>query len=165
MFGIATNASVRQWTLAAAGLGLVIATAIATAPKPSCKAQARPSVLIIEPMPRVAWSEPRNPCEPVATFHARSTAMMIEEDLACARAATASPRRAYLAAMGARWLDTDGAYTSEINAELRRLTRPAAEQFLALKDYQNAASAVLVGESLGVESPAFQAVIRVLAPR
>jgi hypothetical protein len=136
---IATNVSVRQWTLAATGLGLVIAIAIATAPKPSCKCPSRAAAT-----ERVAWSEARNPCEAKPAFHARSTTMVIEQEIACAERMVMSPRRAYLALMRARSLDTNHAYAPTIDLMLFHLAPLAANQFLEIEDYENATAAMLV---------------------
>ena len=70
--------------------------------------------------------------------------MLIERDLACAERMVMTPRRAYLALMRARALDADRAYADTIDLLLVHTAPLAAEQFLALEDYDNAAAATLV---------------------
>lgn len=156
---VASSVMVRRWTFAAAGVGLVIAIVIATAPKPHCKCTGTRSAAV-----PVSVLETTSPCTPAPTFHALTTAKLVERELACAERMAMSPRRAFLALMRARALDVRGDYTPRISRLLARHSPGAAEQFLVLKDYQNAASAMLVGQSLGVESPAFHAVRTATGP-
>ncbi len=131
---IATTVMGRAWAFAAAGVAILVSFAIATAPRPHCRCgAARPE--------RVAWAEPRTPCEP-------SASSTVDRELACAERMTTNPRRAYLALMRARSLDTDRAYASTIDAMLLRAAPRAVGAFAVLEDWENAAAAMLVAEQL-----------------
>jgi hypothetical protein len=158
----------RPWILASAALGLVVALAVATAPKPTCRrsATATPPALIV-PTTTITWAPPPLPANPCdhndAVWHARTVRQMIETELACARRPATSPRTAYLALMTARSLDVEHERDGEIDAELVRVAPKAAVVFIARKEYDNAAAAVLVARSIGVHSPTVDAIEQALA--
>jgi hypothetical protein len=152
-----TRISMRSWLAASAGLAVVVARAIAMAPKPTCKREVNtPPPALIEPQPaRVTWGPvPRaNPCDANdRVWHARTQRQMLEQQLACGRHVDASPRTRYLALMIARELDTERALRAQIDVELARVAPRAAVVFLKLEEYDNAAAAVLVAKSLGARS-------------
>ena len=163
-----TRITMRSWVLASAGLGIVVALAIAIAPKPTCKREVNtPPPALIEPQrARVAWAPvPRSsPCDVNdAVWHARTQRQMLEQQLACGRQVGESMRTRYLALIMARELDTEHALGAQIDAELVRVAPQAAVVFVARKEYDNAAAAVLVAKSLGVQSPSLRSVEQFLA--
>jgi hypothetical protein len=152
-----TRISMRSWLLATASLGIVVALAIAIAPKPTCKREVNtPPPALIEPQrTRVTWAPPPrpNPCDANDfVWHQRTVRQVIEAQLACGRQLAESMRTRYLALMMARELDTEREFAGQIDAELIWVAPRAAVTFLTRKEYDNAAAAVLVAKSLGVRN-------------
>jgi len=165
-----TRVSMRPWLLASAGLGIVVALAVATAPKPTCRRSAAetPPALVV-PTISITWAPPPLPADPCNkddhVWHARTVRQMIESQLACARQPGTPPRTAYIALMAARSLDVEHEREAEIDAELVRIAPRAAVVFMAREEYDNAAAAVLVAKSIGVQSTTIDAVERALDQR
>lgn len=152
---LVTRISMRSLVLSSAALGLVVAIAIAIAPKPTCTREVNtPPPALIEPQrTRVAWAPvPRaNPCDANdRVWHARTQRQMLEQQLACGRHESESARTRYIALMIARELDVERELGAQIDAELARVAPRAAVVFLKLEEYENAAAAVMVAKSLGV---------------
>lgn len=163
-----TRISMRSWLLASASLGIVVALAIAIAPKPTCKREINtPPPALIEPQPtRVTWGPvPRtNPCDANdRVWHARTQRQMLEQQLACGRHTAEAPRTRYIALMVARGLDTERELGAQIDAELALVAPRAAVAFLRLEEYDNAAAAVLVAKGLGVRNELIKGVESFLA--
>jgi hypothetical protein len=149
----------RRWALAAAGVGLLVMIAIATAPRPTCHCTGHRGVAERAPTPTVVVKPAHAAC---STMFAE-TREVIHQQLALARELSTPPRDAYLYLMGARALDCAGDYAAEIDVELARVAPRAAVGFLARKDYQNAASAVMVASNLGTANATTRSVEQILA--
>jgi hypothetical protein len=137
---IASSVAPSRWALASAAVGLAVSIVIATAPKPTSRSIAP---VIVEPTPREDIA--------VADRRACGTDDAIELQLARGRAFDAADRR-YIALMTARSLDCDRAYAAAIDEQLATVAPRAAATFLVHDDHTNAAAAVLVAKSLGIDS-------------
>jgi hypothetical protein len=156
---IATGLMLRRWALAAAGVGLLVMIAVATAPRPACHCAATPAMAVSEPTPTMVRVPSRADCVEASA----STRERIREELTLGRSLSMPARDAYLYLMAARALDCTGELTAGIDGDLARIAPRAAVSFMANKDYQNAAAAVMVANSLGATNATTTAVERALA--
>jgi len=70
----------------------------------------------------------------------------VEQEIATAARMVMSPRASYLALMRARAIDVQGAHAETIDLMLAHVAPHAAQLFVELEDYENAAAAILVAE-------------------
>ena len=114
---------------------------------------------VTEPTPTVVRVPSRADC----VDESAETREEIRQELELGRSPRTSPRDAYLYLMDARALDCTGELTAGIDGDLARIAPRAAVGFMARKDYQNAASAVMVANSLGAANATTHAVEAALA--